>query len=157
MWPPPASHATCHHPPGRASTRVMLIVTLVWYQPPSSTTTPPSPKPILIHIKLVPPLLSKHFDHHHPLLSGPLPLFPSSSLDSFMDSADSSSGSPHPQLPPGFRFHPTDEELVVHYLKRKLASAPLPVTIIADVDLYKFDPWELPSINSHSIIIVIFS
>ncbi|KAL5197979.1 hypothetical protein ABZP36_001491 [Zizania latifolia] len=49
-----------------------------------------------------------------------------------------------PELPPGFRFHPTDEELVVHYLKRKAASAPLPVTIIAEVDLYKFDPWELP-------------
>ncbi|KAI4296670.1 hypothetical protein L6164_036611 [Bauhinia variegata] len=62
-----------------------------------------------------------------------------------MDSTDSSSGSQHPQLPPGFRFHPTDEELVVHYLKRKAASAPLPVAIIADVDLYKFDPWELPS------------
>ncbi|CAA6658435.1 unnamed protein product [Spirodela intermedia] len=50
----------------------------------------------------------------------------------------------HPQLPPGFRFHPTDEELVVHYLKKKAASAPLPVAIIAEVDLYKFDPWELP-------------
>ncbi|KAK7400507.1 hypothetical protein VNO78_11716 [Psophocarpus tetragonolobus] len=62
-----------------------------------------------------------------------------------MDSTDSSSGSQHPHLPPGFRFHPTDEELVVHYLKRKAASAPLPVSIIADIDLYKFDPWELPS------------
>ncbi|XP_022777366.1 NAC transcription factor 25 [Durio zibethinus] len=62
-----------------------------------------------------------------------------------MESTDSSSASPHLQLPPGFRFHPTDEELVVHYLKRKAASAPLPVTIIAEVDLYKFDPWELPS------------
>ncbi|KAK7362895.1 hypothetical protein VNO77_05020 [Canavalia gladiata] len=62
-----------------------------------------------------------------------------------MDSTDSSSGSQHPHLPPGFRFHPTDEELVVHYLKRKAASAPLPVSIIAEVDLYKFDPWELPS------------
>ncbi|XP_061349396.1 NAC transcription factor 25-like [Gastrolobium bilobum] len=62
-----------------------------------------------------------------------------------MDSIDSSSCSQHPHLPPGFRFHPTDEELVVHYLKRKAASAPLPVAIIAEVDLYKFDPWELPS------------
>ncbi|BAT87044.1 hypothetical protein VIGAN_05038200 [Vigna angularis var. angularis] len=51
----------------------------------------------------------------------------------------------HPHLPPGFRFHPTDEELVVHYLKRKADSVPLPVAIIAEVDLYKFDPWELPS------------
>ncbi|XP_068669512.1 NAC transcription factor 25-like [Aristolochia californica] len=61
-----------------------------------------------------------------------------------MESTDSSSSSPQPQLPPGFRFHPTDEELVVHYLKKKASSAPLPVTIIADIDLYKFDPWELP-------------
>ncbi|KAH6764306.1 NAC domain containing protein 2 [Perilla frutescens var. hirtella] len=62
-----------------------------------------------------------------------------------MESTDSSTGSQQPQLPPGFRFHPTDEELVVHYLKKKAASAPLPVTIIAEVDLYKFDPWELPA------------
>ncbi|CAJ1961602.1 unnamed protein product [Sphenostylis stenocarpa] len=65
-----------------------------------------------------------------------------------MYSMDSSSGShthQHPLLPPGFRFHPTDEELVVHYLKRKADSVPLPIAIIAEVDLYKFDPWELPS------------
>lgn len=62
-----------------------------------------------------------------------------------MESTDSSSGSKQPQLPPGFRFHPTDEELVVHYLKKKAASVPLPVSIIAEVDLYKFDPWELPA------------
>ncbi|CAM8898807.1 unnamed protein product [Rhodiola kirilowii] len=62
-----------------------------------------------------------------------------------MESTDSSTCSQHPQLPPGFRFHPTDEELVVHYLKKKIASLPLPVSIIAEIDLYKFDPWELPS------------
>ncbi|KZV37138.1 transcription factor [Dorcoceras hygrometricum] len=57
---------------------------------------------------------------------------------------ESSCGQPH--LPPGFRFHPTDEELVVQYLKKKAASEPLPAnTIIAEVDLYKYDPWELPS------------
>ncbi|XP_064961567.1 NAC transcription factor NAM-B2-like [Musa acuminata AAA Group] len=67
-----------------------------------------------------------------------------------MENTDSSSGMKHqqelqhPQLPPGFRFHPTDEELVVHYLKKKAAAAPLPVAIITEVDLYKFDPWELP-------------
>ncbi|XVF70356.1 hypothetical protein PTKIN_Ptkin11bG0155500 [Pterospermum kingtungense] len=62
-----------------------------------------------------------------------------------MESTDSSTGSQQPNLPPGFRFHPTDEELVVHYLKKKTSSAPLPVAIIAEVDLYKFDPWELPA------------
>ncbi|KAK4756208.1 hypothetical protein SAY87_006335 [Trapa incisa] len=48
------------------------------------------------------------------------------------------------QLPPGFRFHPTDEELVMHYLVRRCASHPIAVPIIAEIDLYKFDPWELP-------------
>ncbi|XP_048130161.1 NAC transcription factor 56 [Rhodamnia argentea] len=63
-----------------------------------------------------------------------------------MESTDSSAGSPAgPRLPPGFRFHPTDEELVVHYLKKKAASSTLPVSIIAEVDIYKFDPWELPA------------
>ncbi|KAM7263363.1 hypothetical protein ACFE04_001046 [Oxalis oulophora] len=63
-----------------------------------------------------------------------------------MESTDSSFGSSAQlQLPTGFRFHPTDEELLVHYLKRKTDSVPLPVSIIADIDLYKFDPWELPS------------
>ncbi|KAF3442117.1 hypothetical protein FNV43_RR16033 [Rhamnella rubrinervis] len=64
-----------------------------------------------------------------------------------MESTDSSTGSQQqqPNLPPGFRFHPTDEELVIHYLKKKASSAPLPVAIIAEVDLYKFDPWELPA------------
>ncbi|KAG0448823.1 hypothetical protein HPP92_027644 [Vanilla planifolia] len=48
------------------------------------------------------------------------------------------------QLPPGFRFHPTDDELVTHYLCRKCAGLPISVPIIAELDLYKFDPWKLP-------------
>uniref|UniRef100_A0A6N2NLS3 NAC domain-containing protein n=1 Tax=Salix viminalis TaxID=40686 RepID=A0A6N2NLS3_SALVM len=52
---------------------------------------------------------------------------------------------PQSSLPPGFRFHPTDEELILHYLKKKLASTPFPVSVIADVDIYKFDPWDLPA------------
>ncbi|CAI9787742.1 unnamed protein product [Fraxinus pennsylvanica] len=67
-------------------------------------------------------------------------------MNKSMESTDSSTGgSQQPHLPPGFRFHPTDEELVVHYLKKKAAAAPLPVSIIAEIDLYKFDPWELPA------------
>ncbi|XP_077254096.1 NAC transcription factor 56-like [Tasmannia lanceolata] len=60
------------------------------------------------------------------------------------DSSSSVSQQQQQLLPPGFRFHPTDEELVVHYLKKKASSSPLPVTIIAEIDLYKYDPWELP-------------
>jgi len=48
------------------------------------------------------------------------------------------------RLPPGFRFHPTDEELVVQYLKRKVLSSPLPASIIPEVDVCKSDPWDLP-------------
>jgi hypothetical protein len=55
------------------------------------------------------------------------------------------SGGQELQLPPGFRFHPTDEELVAHYLCRRCAGAPIAVPIIAEIDLYKFDPWQLPS------------
>ncbi|XP_010556110.1 PREDICTED: NAC domain-containing protein 83 [Tarenaya hassleriana] len=48
------------------------------------------------------------------------------------------------RLPPGFRFHPTDEELVVQYLKRKVLSCPLPASIIPEVDVCRADPWDLP-------------
>ncbi|XP_010535117.1 PREDICTED: NAC domain-containing protein 19-like isoform X2 [Tarenaya hassleriana] len=48
-------------------------------------------------------------------------------------------------LPPGFRFYPTDEELMVQYLCRKVAGHIFSLQIIADIDLYNFDPWILPS------------
>lgn len=73
-------------------------------------------------------------------------------MESTEDSSTSSQQQQQPNLPPGFRFHPTDEELVVHYLKKKVDSVPLPVSIIADVDLYKFDPWELPGMSPISPI-----
>ncbi|CAN4076037.1 unnamed protein product [Withania somnifera] len=47
-------------------------------------------------------------------------------------------------LPPGFRFHPTDEELVGYYLKRKIEGLEIELEVIPEIDLYKFDPWELP-------------
>lgn len=46
---------------------------------------------------------------------------------------------------PGFRFHPTDEELVGFYLKRKVQQRALPIELIKQVDIYKHDPWDLPS------------
>ncbi|CAA7041097.1 unnamed protein product [Microthlaspi erraticum] len=52
---------------------------------------------------------------------------------------------PRSNLPPGFRFHPTDEELILHYLKKKVSSSHVPLSIIADVDIYKSDPWDLPA------------
>ncbi|KAJ7981705.1 NAC domain containing protein [Quillaja saponaria] len=48
------------------------------------------------------------------------------------------------RLPPGFRFYPTDEELLVQYLGRKVAGLHFSLQIIGEIDLYKFDPWDLP-------------
>uniref|UniRef100_A0A5B6YJ91 Putative NAC domain-containing protein 68 n=2 Tax=Davidia involucrata TaxID=16924 RepID=A0A5B6YJ91_DAVIN len=48
------------------------------------------------------------------------------------------------KLPIGFRFHPTDEELVVHYLKRKVFSFPLPASVIPEFDVFHTNPWDLP-------------
>lgn len=50
-------------------------------------------------------------------------------------------------LAPGFRFKPTDVELVQYYLKRKLLGKRLGFKVIAEVDIYKFDPWDLPGIG----------
>ncbi|XVF43113.1 hypothetical protein PTKIN_Ptkin02bG0014400 [Pterospermum kingtungense] len=49
---------------------------------------------------------------------------------------------------PGFRFHPTDEELVGFYLKRKIQQRPLSIELIKQLDIYKYDPWDLPKLAS---------
>ncbi|KAF7819703.1 protein FEZ-like [Senna tora] len=49
---------------------------------------------------------------------------------------------------PGFRFHPTDEELVGFYLRRKIQHKSLPIELIKQVDIYKYDPWDLPKLAS---------
>ncbi|KAJ4965808.1 hypothetical protein NE237_017657 [Protea cynaroides] len=46
--------------------------------------------------------------------------------------------------PPGFRFHPTDEELVLYYLKKKICRRRLRLNVIGELDVYKWDPEELP-------------
>jgi hypothetical protein len=50
----------------------------------------------------------------------------------------------HPPLPPGFRFHPTDEELVGFYLASKIRDASFRDRAVAEADLNKLEPWELP-------------
>jgi hypothetical protein len=47
-------------------------------------------------------------------------------------------------LPPGFRFHPTDEELITYYLINKISDPNFTGKAIGDVDLNKCEPWELP-------------
>ncbi|XP_054801185.1 NAC domain-containing protein 35 [Prosopis cineraria] len=46
---------------------------------------------------------------------------------------------------PGFRFHPTEEELVEFYLRRKVEGKRFNVELITFLDLYRYDPWELPA------------
>lgn len=57
-------------------------------------------------------------------------------------------------LPPGFRFHPTDEELVIYYLKRKINGREIELEIIPEVDLYKCEPWDLPGMCTHLYFLI---
>ena len=52
-------------------------------------------------------------------------------------------------LPPGFRFHPTDEELVSYYLTKKVTNSSFAVHTIAEVGLNKCEPWDLPGMDHH--------
>lgn len=69
----------------------------------------------------------------------------------------------HDIVMPGFRFHPTEEELVEFYLRRKVEGKPFNVELITFLDLYRYDPWELPGIYyfilyifNHKVIVSLF-
>ena len=51
------------------------------------------------------------------------------------------------KLPVGYRFHPTDKELVVHYLKRKVLGLPLPASVIPEFDVLQNNPLSLPGLS----------
>ncbi|KAL0363009.1 UNVERIFIED_CONTAM: NAC domain-containing protein 21/22 [Sesamum calycinum] len=48
------------------------------------------------------------------------------------------------KLPPGFRFHPRDEELVCDYLMKRVAGCAQPFPLLIEVDLNKCEPWDIP-------------
>ncbi|GER39751.1 NAC domain protein [Striga asiatica] len=48
------------------------------------------------------------------------------------------------KLPAGYRFHPTDEELITCYLINKISDSNFTGRAIGDVDLNKCEPWDLP-------------
>ncbi|XP_051115165.1 NAC domain-containing protein 43-like [Andrographis paniculata] len=50
------------------------------------------------------------------------------------------------QVPPGFRFHPTEEELLNYYLRKKVACEKIDLDVIQDVDLNKLEPWDIQEI-----------
>lgn len=60
-------------------------------------------------------------------------------------------------LPPGFRFHPTDVELTVYYLKRKLLGKHLRCNAITEIDLYKFAPWDLPGTGTEQVHLFLYN
>ncbi|KAF5473650.1 hypothetical protein F2P56_010250 [Juglans regia] len=47
-------------------------------------------------------------------------------------------------LPPGFRFHPTEEEVITYYLTEKVVNSNFSASAIGEADLNKCEPWDLP-------------
>ncbi|KAF5745799.1 no apical meristem family protein [Tripterygium wilfordii] len=47
---------------------------------------------------------------------------------------------------PGFRFHPTEEELLDFYLKNLVYGKSLGLDIIGIRNIYRHDPWDLPGL-----------
>ncbi|XP_057532680.1 NAC domain-containing protein 43 [Amaranthus tricolor] len=47
------------------------------------------------------------------------------------------------RVPPGFRFHPTEEELLQYYLRKKVANDKIDLDVILEVDLNKLEPWDI--------------
>ncbi|GMN48993.1 hypothetical protein TIFTF001_018174 [Ficus carica] len=49
-------------------------------------------------------------------------------------------------LPPGFRFYPSDEELVCHYLYKKICNEEVLKGTLVEIDLHTCEPWQLPEV-----------
>ncbi|GER46046.1 NAC domain protein [Striga asiatica] len=50
------------------------------------------------------------------------------------------------RFPPGYRFMPTDHELIVDYLMKKVNNDPIPVDEMSEVELYLWSPESLAEI-----------
>ncbi|KAG6418889.1 hypothetical protein SASPL_121095 [Salvia splendens] len=59
----------------------------------------------------------------------------------------SSLSSVEAKLPPGFRFHPKDEELICDYLLKWITGCPHPPPLFIQVDLNNCEPWDIPGLS----------
>ncbi|KAK2403638.1 NAC (No Apical Meristem) domain transcriptional regulator superfamily protein [Trifolium repens] len=59
-------------------------------------------------------------------------------------------GSGELTVPSGFRFHPTDEELLYYYLRRNVSYDAIDLDVIREVDLNRLEPWDLKGRNWYS-------
>ncbi|XP_040998279.1 NAC domain-containing protein 43-like [Juglans microcarpa x Juglans regia] len=50
------------------------------------------------------------------------------------------------KVPPGFRFHPTEEELLQYYLRKKVSYEKVDLDVIRDVDLNNLEPWDIQEV-----------
>ncbi|KAK6936254.1 NAC domain [Dillenia turbinata] len=46
---------------------------------------------------------------------------------------------------PGFRFSPTDDELISFYLKKKFEGSEKSVEVIPEIEIWKHEPWDFPA------------
>ncbi|GJN25152.1 hypothetical protein PR202_gb12944 [Eleusine coracana subsp. coracana] len=46
-------------------------------------------------------------------------------------------------MPPGYKFIPSDEDIVVRYLRCRALNQPLPSAFITDKDILNHNPWDL--------------
>ncbi|KAL4288263.1 hypothetical protein AHAS_Ahas19G0268700 [Arachis hypogaea] len=118
--------------------------TLLHPPPPSTTTatathTPPPPPPLPSL-----PSLTQAGPSGGVSASAPSPsASPSSPAIVATTAVATAVAAPPTSLAPGFRFHPTDEELVIYYLKRKVCGKSFRFDAISEVDIYRSEPWDL--------------
>ena len=68
-----------------------------------------------------------------------------------------SSGGGSLELPPGFRFYPSDEEIITFYLMPKVHQSSFTCNTMGEIDFNKTEPWELPSMHSLRLCILYIS
>ncbi|KAM7495707.1 hypothetical protein LguiB_030316 [Lonicera macranthoides] len=59
-------------------------------------------------------------------------------------SSNNNLGMVEAKLPPGFRFHPRDIELICDYLMKKICRCEQEPLLLIEVDLNKSEPWDIP-------------